>query len=71
MSTAPLEAGPRAGSITPDPDQAQVLDHQAGSLLAEGPPGSGKTWLLRERFARLVESRADPERVALFTLHRR
>ena len=28
-------------------------------------PGSGKSWALRERFARLIEDGADPERVAL------
>jgi superfamily I DNA/RNA helicase/RecB family exonuclease len=71
MSTAPLEAGPRAGSFSPDPDQKEVLEHRRGSLLVTGPPGSGKTRVLRERFARLVEDGADPERVGLFVLHRR
>ncbi len=29
----------------------------------QGGPGTGKTWVLRERFARRVESGADPDRV--------
>jgi superfamily I DNA/RNA helicase len=37
----------------------------------EGPPGVGKTALLRERFARLVEAGADPERLLLLVLNRR
>ncbi|HUG88390.1 MAG TPA: ATP-dependent DNA helicase [Actinomycetota bacterium] len=51
--------------------QRKVLDHARGGLVVTGPPGSGKTGLLRERFARLVEAGADPERVVLFVLDRR
>jgi superfamily I DNA/RNA helicase/RecB family exonuclease len=58
-------------SFEPDLEQRRVLDHRAGPLLVSGPPGSGKSVLLRERFARLVEEGVDPQRVALFTLHRR
>lgn len=58
-------------SFDPDPDQEVVLHHQVGTLLATGPPGSGKTSLLRERAARLIEEGADPQRVVLFTLNRR
>jgi len=52
-----------APPFDPDPRQAQVLDHAEGALLIVGDPGTGKTWVLRERFARLIESGADPERV--------
>src|SRR5262249_17934065 len=48
-----------------DPDQTKALEHDHGPLLVTGGPGTGKSTLLRERFARLVESGADPERVAL------
>src|SRR5438552_11807145 len=56
-----MEAPP----FSPDPSQTQVLDHPGGTLLVTGPAGTGKTAVLRERFARLIEGGADPERVAL------
>ena len=36
-----------------------------GALLVTGGPGTGKTAVLRERFARLIEGGAEPERVVL------
>jgi superfamily I DNA/RNA helicase/RecB family exonuclease len=51
--------------FSPDADQRRVLDHPSGSLLVIGAAGTGKTAILRERFARLIEEGADPERVAL------
>ena len=51
--------------FSPDERQALVLDHASGTVLVTGPAGTGKTAVLRERFARLVEQGADPDRVAL------
>jgi len=48
-----------------DDAQEAVLAHSAGPALVVGGPGSGKTSVLRERFARLIEGGAEPERVAL------
>ena len=51
--------------LSPDERQALVLEHASGTMLVTGPAGTGKTSVLRERFARLVEGGADPDRVAL------
>ena len=48
-----------------DDAQKAVLAHPSGALLVTGGPGTGKTAVLRERFARLIEGGAEPERVVL------
>jgi superfamily I DNA/RNA helicase len=60
-----------ASPFSPDPSQTQVLEHPGGSLLVVGGAGTGKTAVLRERFARLIEDGAEPERVALVVGSRR
>ncbi len=57
--------------LQPDPEQERVLAQDAGALLVTGGSGSGKTAVLHERFARLLERGADPERVALVVSSRR
>ncbi len=52
-------------TFQPDPVQQRVLDHDGGNLLVTGGAGTGKTAVLAERFARLIEDGADPERLAL------
>ena len=54
-----------APPFSPDQQQRRVLDHREGALSVMGGAGSGKTATLRERFARLVEGEADPERTVL------
>ena len=56
---------------SPDAAQDAVLSHATGALLVTGDAGTGKSSVLRERFARLVEGGADPERVALIVGSRR
>ncbi len=51
--------------LEPDPEQERVLAHARGPMLVTGPAGTGKTAVLLERFARLIEQGADPERVGL------
>jgi superfamily I DNA/RNA helicase/CRISPR/Cas system-associated exonuclease Cas4 (RecB family) len=55
----------------PDPVQTSVLEHVSGTLVVDGGFGTGKTEVLRERFARLIEGGADAERVALVVGSRR
>ncbi len=57
--------------FSPDAQQDAVLAHRTGALLVTGGAGTGKSAVLRERFARLVESGADPERIALIVGSRR
>src|SRR5688500_13437281 len=54
-----------------DEGQEAVLAHRTGALLVTGTAGTGKSSVLRERFATLVEGGADPERVALVVGSRR
>src|SRR5437588_6821382 len=55
----------RAEPFQPDPQQAVVLRHDRGPMLVTGAPGTGKTAVLRERMAVLIDGGADAERVAL------
>jgi superfamily I DNA/RNA helicase len=48
-----------------DDAQKAVLAHSDGALLVAGASGTGKTAVLSERFAQLIEDGAEPERVAL------
>ncbi|MFN8232343.1 MAG: ATP-dependent DNA helicase [Actinomycetota bacterium] len=56
---------------SPDPRQAAVLEHRSGPLLVLGAAGTGKTQVLRDRFVRLLEGGADPERTVLVVGSRR
>jgi superfamily I DNA/RNA helicase len=58
-------------TFQPDASQERVLDHQSGVLLVTGTAGTGKSAVLAERLARLIESGEDPERAALIVRSKR
>ncbi len=55
----------------PEEEQTKVLEHGRGPLLVTGGPGTGKSAVLRERFARLVRLGGDAERIVLVVRSRR
>ena len=54
-------ASPRWPPSIPTPGRGD-LEHTDGAMLVTGGSGTGKTAVLQERFARLVEAGADPAR---------
>jgi DNA helicase-2/ATP-dependent DNA helicase PcrA len=54
-----------------NPQQREAVEHLGGPLLVVAGAGSGKTWTLACRVARLVERGVAPERVLLLTFTRR
>ena len=49
-------------------DPETLVRYAGGPLLIEGPAGSGKTWLLRERLHHMVASGTRPDRIALLAM---
>ena len=58
-------------TFAPDPDQQRILEHASGPMLVTGQAGTGKTAALFERFVRLLDEGADPERMVLVVRSRR
>jgi DNA helicase-2/ATP-dependent DNA helicase PcrA len=54
-----------------NPEQRAAVDHLGGPLLVVAGAGSGKTWTLACRVARLVDRGVPPERILLLTFTRR
>jgi DNA helicase-2/ATP-dependent DNA helicase PcrA len=54
-----------------NPEQRAAVEHVGGPLLVVAGAGSGKTWTLACRVARLVERGVPPERILLLTFTRR
>ncbi|HZP90413.1 MAG TPA: ATP-dependent helicase [Actinomycetota bacterium] len=54
-----------------NPRQREAVEHLGGPLLVVAGAGSGKTWTLACRVARLVERGVPPERILLLTFTRR
>jgi DNA helicase-2/ATP-dependent DNA helicase PcrA len=52
-------------------EQRAAVEHDGGPLLVVAGAGSGKTWTLACRVARLVERGAPPQRILLLTFTRR
>src|SRR5437868_8995701 len=58
-----------AGSL--NDAQREVVEHHHGPLLVVAGAGTGKTWTLACRLARLIERGTPPERILLLTFTRR
>ncbi len=56
---------------TLNPEQRAAIEHLGGPLLVVAGAGSGKTWTLACRVARLVDRGVAPERILLLTFTRR
>ena len=54
-----------------NPEQAAAVEHLGGPLLVVAGAGTGKTWTLACRVARLVDRGVTPERILLLTFTRR
>ncbi|MGH2672328.1 MAG: UvrD-helicase domain-containing protein, partial [Actinomycetota bacterium] len=54
-----------------NPEQRAAVEHVGGPLLVVAGAGSGKTWTLACRVARLVDRGVPPERILLLTFTRR
>ncbi|MFB3738879.1 MAG: UvrD-helicase domain-containing protein, partial [Candidatus Velamenicoccus archaeovorus] len=54
-----------------NPAQREAVEHLGGPLLVVAGAGSGKTWTLACRVARLVDRGVRPERILLLTFTRR
>ena len=54
----------------PTPTQQAAIDHEKGPALVLAGPGSGKTFILIRRYARLVAAGTQPERILLLTFGR-
>ena len=50
-----------------NPEQQQAVDHGGGALMVLAPPGSGKTRVIVNRVAKLLERGVPPEAVTLMT----
>jgi superfamily I DNA/RNA helicase/RecB family exonuclease len=61
----------RMAPLALDALQRRAVDHDDGPLLVVGGAGTGKTALLLERFVRLVDAGADPDRIVLVVRTRR
>ena len=54
--------------IAPNPKQQQAIEHVAGPMLVLAGAGTGKTWVLVERIARLIEQHhAQPDEILAIT----